>query len=434
MGDSHLRRWQSVTLRTLFVGYAGYYVCRSNLSVVTPLLLTEFAGEGVTKESIGIVASLGVFLYSLGKVSNGVLADYLGGRAIFLTGMAASVVCTLLFGLSGGLAAFMVTWAANRYVQSMGWGALVKIAARWFPSAWHATAMAALSLSYLVGDAAARVYLGTLIQLGLGWRGVFFVSAATLAAVAVCCALTLRDSPQAVGAPEPAPGPRDLFARTDDAAARLGVWALLAPFFGSFTFWLACVLNVGVTLLRETFLFWTPTYLVEVVGFRAAAAASLSLFFPLLGAASVPLAGVLSDRWRGRHGRVLVPCLALLVAVLALLAEADCTGRPALALLLIGGVAFFLLAPYSFPAGVMALELGGKRGGATAAGLIDGAGYFGAILSGFGVGRVADIHGWPMAFRLLAGVAGLTLLAAALYWAYEAFRPARETPPPEIPS
>jgi hypothetical protein len=50
------------------------------------------------------------------------------------------------------------------------------------------------------------------------------------------------------------------------------------------------------------------------------------------------------------------------------------------------------------------------------------------------VGRVADIYGWPAAFWLLAGVAGLTLLAAALYWAYEEFRPARETVPPEVPS
>jgi OPA family glycerol-3-phosphate transporter-like MFS transporter len=432
MGAPHLRRWQGLTLGTLFVGYAGYYVCRSNLPVVTTLLVEEFAKDGITKATIGDVASLGVLLYSIGKVTNGVLADYLGGRAMFLFGMAASVVCTILFGLAGGLAAFAVTWAANRYVQSMGWGALVKIASRWFPAAWHATVMAALSVSYLLGDAAARLYLGSFIRLGLDWRGVFFVSAATLAAVAVVCAFTLKASPQAVGGEEPPSGPRDLFGEPGDAPVRPGLWALLRPFFGSFTFWLACVLNVGVTFLRETFNLWTATYLFEVVGLKEGAAAQASFFFPFVGAASVPLAGFVSDRWRGRHGRVLVPCLALLVVVLVLLAEADCKGRPVLALLLIGGVAFFLLAPYSFPAGVMALELGGKRGSGAAAGLIDGAGYVGAILSGSGVGRVAEYYGWPVAFQLLASVAALTLLAAALYWAYEEFRPAREAPPPEV--
>ena len=41
--------------------------------------------------------------------------------------------------------------------------------------------MGFISLSFLFGDAAARALIGRLIHLGLGWRGLFIVSAGVLA-------------------------------------------------------------------------------------------------------------------------------------------------------------------------------------------------------------------------------------------------------------
>lgn len=37
--SARLIQWQRITLILLIVGYAGYYICRSNLSVATPLLI-----------------------------------------------------------------------------------------------------------------------------------------------------------------------------------------------------------------------------------------------------------------------------------------------------------------------------------------------------------------------------------------------------------
>jgi OPA family glycerol-3-phosphate transporter-like MFS transporter len=417
MGPHRLRRWQRITLGTLLVGYAGYYLCRSDLSVAVPLMLKDLAGQQIDKENLGAVASVGIFFYAIGKVSNSILADFLGGRRLFVAGMVASVVCTLLFGLGQGLAVFMAVWAVNRYVQSAGWGALVKIAARWFPQRWHGTAMGALSMSYLVGDALARLYLGLFIQHGVGWRGVFFISGATLGAIAVVSWLLLKESPRAVGGEEPAVNPHNLFGTEGDAPRPPGLLALLRPLLGSFSLWMVCLVSCGLTIIRETFNFWSPTYLSEVAGLDFGAAAMGSLFFPLVGAAVALLAGLLTDRLRGIHGRVMVPSLILLIASLGLMAMLDARGKPVLALVLLSLVSCFLMAPYTFCAGVIALDLGGKRGSATAAGLIDSAGYLGAtVISGYGVGRIAETRGWPTAFRVLALVAGLTLVAAALYW------------------
>jgi OPA family glycerol-3-phosphate transporter-like MFS transporter len=121
------------------------------------------------------------------------------------------------------------------------------------------------------------------------------------------------------------------------------------------------------------------------------------------------------------------PALVLLVAALALLGLAPTQGDPLLTLGLIAGVAFFLLAPYAYCAGVAALDLGGKRGSATVAGLIDTAGYLGAILSGRGVSEIVQRHGWEGVFLVLAGVAALTVIAAMVYWWLDESR-SRPTP------
>lgn len=88
---------------------------------------------------------------------------------------------------------------------------------------------------------------------------------------------------------------------------------------------------------------------------------------------------------------------------------------PVLAMTLVCGVSFFLIAPYTFLSGAIPLSFGGKKGSAAAAGIIDGVGYMGAILSGAGVALVAQSFGWSGAFLSLAAIAVLTTLAAVAY-------------------
>jgi len=285
--------------------------------------------------------------------------------------------------------------------------------------------MAILSLSFLFGDAFARVYLGSLIMLGekysslsfmANWRTVFFVAAGTLTAIAVFVYFTLKSSPIDVGLEEPEANPLNVFGAEGNHAQRISIKEVLKPLVASPLFWLICVMNFSLTLVRETFNFWTPTFLNEVAQFDIGSAAVGSMLFPLVGGCSALLAGILSDRLRGRHGRVVLPSLILLVLSLALLSTVDVTGKPYLALTLLSLVAFFLMAPYSFLSGVMAIDLGGKRGCSTVAGLVDSAGYLGAILSGHTVGMIAQYYGWKMAFGGLAGICCTAIVAGVIYW------------------
>jgi MFS transporter, OPA family, glycerol-3-phosphate transporter len=423
---ARLRRWQKITAASLFVGYAGYYLGRSCLAIATPLMVEAGPSHGLTKEQIGLVASVGVLTYAIGKVINGLIVDYIGGRRMFLFGMAATVACTVAFGLGGTLPVLVAVWGANRFFQSMGWNALVKTASRWYPAQRQATIMGFLALSFLFGDAIDRGYLGGLVAIGqksagtpleilADWRTVFLIAAGTLAVITVVLAFVLRSSPQDLGLEEPSANPQNVFGEAGQSAATVPLLELLLPFLVSPVFWSICGINFGLTLIREAFNNWSSTYLKDVGGLTSGNAGIASLVFPLAGGVSAIGAGLLSDRLGGRHGRVVVPSLVLLVVSLGTMACVNVTGRPIAAMALVAGTSFFLIGPYSYLSGVMALDLGAKRGSATASGLIDGGGYVGAIASGWGVAAIAAHYDWKGVFLSLAGVCCLTLIAAVAY-------------------
>lgn len=82
-----VRQWQAATIALLFTGYAGYYFCRSDLSVAIPLIVEELGLHGVPAAEatvrLGSMVSLGVLGYAAGKFLLAGLADFLEGGGIF---------------------------------------------------------------------------------------------------------------------------------------------------------------------------------------------------------------------------------------------------------------------------------------------------------------------------------------------------------------
>ncbi len=412
--------WQVLTVALMVVGYAGYYLCRSDLSVALPLLIEEMGSRGIPAPlatvRLGAIASFGVLAYAIGKFPSGWLADFLGGRRNFLFGMGGSILFTILFGLAGGIPLFTLAWIGNRFVQSLGWAGMVKITSKWFSYSAYGTVMGVISLSYLFGDAASRQFMSMLIAHGFGWRGVFFTAAGTLAAVLLINVLLLKETPSRLGFGEPPVNPANLFKEEGEEHRPKSFGALLGTFAHSRVFWLVCLLSLGVTLLRETFNLWTPTYFTQAVGLSSADAAQKSALFPLFGGVSVVLAGFLSDRL-GPRGRGTIVFYGLFLTSLALLVlgladfGSSATGPGWLTAL----VAFLMIGPYSYFAGAMSLDFGGKQGSATASGFIDGIGYLGGVLAGGSMASISVRWGWKGAFVVLAGVAFLSSIAAGVY-------------------
>ena len=417
-------KWRVLTVALLVTGYAGYYLCRSDLAVAMPLLIGEMVKRGIApgdaRIRLGTIASLGVLAYAIGKFPSGWLADFLGGRRNFLFGMAGSILFTVLFGLAGGIPLFTLAWMGNRLVQSTGWAGMVKITSRWFAYSSYGAVMGIVSLSFLFGDAASREFMSWLIGLGLGWRGVFYAAAVTLGLLLLVNLILLKETPKRIGCPEPPANPANLFRSDGDRDVPENLRSLLSTFARSRVFWLVCLLSCGITILRETFNLWTPTYFTQSVGLTVSDAAQKSALFPLFGGISVLVAGFLSDRL-GKGGRAAVISGGMLLASLVLLALAfgGFGGSKLVPVVLVTLVAFVMTGPYSYLAGAISLDFGGKQGSATASGLIDGAGYLGGVLAGNSFASVSVTWGWKGGFAALAAVALLSSVAAVAYFNHQ---------------
>jgi OPA family glycerol-3-phosphate transporter-like MFS transporter len=299
--------------------------------------------------------SLGVLAYALGKLFLSGTADRLGGRWNFLAGMGGAVTFTVLFSVVGGLPLFTLAWIGNRGVQSIGWSGMVKITSRWFSYRSYGTVMGAISLSYLFGDALARVAMSALIAHGFGWRAVFRFAAGGLAVLFAVNWLWLRESREELAFAPPDVHPENLFGDGEPGVARIA--DILSRLLHDRAFWMVCALSLGCTLLRETFNTWTPTYFHQAGGYSVSDAAAVSALFPFVGGISVVLTGILGDR-SGRHGREWVIAVGLAVATLALagLSALPPGAAPRLTIAAVMIVAMALLGPYSYLAGAVALD------------------------------------------------------------------------------
>ena len=418
-----LRLRQAIVISLLFGGYASLYFCRADLSVATPLLARELARQGIPYDAalvrIGAITSLGILAYALGKPFIGGLGDYWGGRINFLLGLGGATLFTLLFAVCGALPLFTTAWFLNRLLQSGAWAGLLKVSSRWFDYSSHGAIIGVLSLSYLIGDAGAREWMGRLIAHGYGWRSLFALAAAVSGTMLIANLVLLRESRAATGYGDTIANPVNVFAHSKAPPAT--VRERLGPLLRSPAFLMVCVLSLVCTIVRETFNDWTPVYMRDFVHLSMSDAAGLSAIFPGVGAISVLLTGWLGDRL-GANGRPLL-LFAGLTATTVTLALLTTIHRgatdAALPIALIGVVAFCLLGPYAYLGGAMALDFGGKAAGAVASGIIDGVGYLGAVSAGIGGAKVAVAFGWRGVFATLAVIGTVGAIGAGVLYAIE---------------
>src|SRR5437764_2063430 len=115
--------------------YAGYYLCRYNLSIISPELKKEF---GFNNEQYGLISSGRDGGYAVGQFINGLFADGLGGKQAMAIGALGTIGFNALFGfaswahLSWILIAFIVIRIGDGYMQAFGAPGMVKINTSWF--------------------------------------------------------------------------------------------------------------------------------------------------------------------------------------------------------------------------------------------------------------------------------------------------------------
>lgn len=392
-------------LGTIGVAYIGVYLCRKNLSVAVPVLQKAW---GLTKSQVGIIESAGTFAYAFGKFFWGPVSDRIGGRAALL----GSMTLVALFGAAGALAPSLlvlaILYSSNRVFGAASWGAMVKLLPEWFAPRTMAFACGLLALSYVFGGALASSFAGVVARLTHeSLPAILGLPSLALAILVLVCGWVLYRYGQA--APP---------ATRAESQPRFELRQVLDLFLDR-SFLAVLALSFTLTLLRETFNFWTVDFLRTEGGSRVtiADAAMLSTRFDLCGAAGILLMGWIYGRLGVSPRKwLLAGLLTLLAILLAVLPSFFHLGVWALTAG-VGAIGFLVYGPYSLLSGVLAVEVRGKGYAATVAGLVDGVGYIAGFLSGVCFGKLLMIGGYRLGFQVMAGLTMVSALSCFLLYA-----------------
>lgn len=397
--------WQTRILLGTLIGYAIFYIVRKNIGVAAPVMYKDL---GITKTDFGLFLTLNGLMYGVSKFFNGIIGDRVNARWFMAIGLLFCAVVNILFGFSSSLILLGVLWTANGWFQGMGFPPCARLMTHWFSPRVFATKMGIWNTSHSLGAAIAAVLSGYLAA-KYGWRLSFVVPGIIALIGAAGLAIFLRDTPESLGFP-PVEGTADHQHDTEPLSSALRRLVFSNPFI-----WLLSFANFFVYVVRYGVFDWGATFLKEARGIDLENASWIVAAYEVAGLVGILTGGWITDRvFGGRGARAcffyMVGCTVALVLFWKLPNQ---TWISSTIFLCVAG--FFIYGPQSL-IGTAAANLGTKRAAAAAVGLTGLFGYASTLVSGVGVGALAQHHGWDAGFALFAACSMVGVLLLAACW------------------
>lgn len=426
-------KWRYRIFIITWLGYAGFYLCRKNMSIAMP----ELNNLGIDKYQIAQVLTLYSLVYALGQFSSGILSDRFGPRLIVGVGLLVSAFSNVFMGYWANIFVFLMILAGfNGLAQSTGWSGLVKNMSCWFRRKERGVVMAWWGTNYVLGGLIATSIATFCIHdlsyfQEWGWRRGFWIPAILLSIVGVSYILITRNRPRDAGIPtivteederENGSDSEIPTLPSDDVQAKTIVREVLS----NPSVWLIAVMYFFLKLVRYSFLFWLPMYMIENLGYSGSEAGYTSVVYELIGFFGAIFAGYASDKlFQSRRmpvGAIMLWMLALTFLIHPSLAAWSHLGNA----IGIGLIGFFTFGPDTLMTGAGAQDAGTKHGAATAAGFINGVGSLGQMCSAMLVAWVTDQYGWNSLFYLFVVFAFIGGCILSLRWNQQVLPPESE--------
>ncbi len=419
--DRAYRYWRMRILYSTLIGYALFYFVRKNLSLAMPGMEAEL---GITKAQLGIFLTAHGILYGASKFANGFLGDRANVRYFMPAGLLLSAAMNFGFGMSSVAWAFGLFWLANGWFQGMGFPPCARALTHWFAPKERGVKFSIWNTSHSIGAALVFILCGWLVT--YNWRLAFYVPGI----LAVLCALflldRLRDTPASLGLP-----PVEEYVKgeepeeTQEEAERDFGRVVLEYVFSNPMIWVVSFANFFVYTVRYSVVDWGPTFLKETRGLDILNSSRVMSAYEIAGVAGMLLSGWATDKlFKGRGGRTCFISMCLCSICVLLFWKLNSPSLLVNAVLLCG-VGLFVYGPQAL-IGVMAANLATRRAAATAIGLTGAFGYASSVLTGWGIGKMADTSGWTPVFALFVTAAVVSAVLFAVAW--NAYRPIDKSP------
>lgn len=379
--------------------YASLYMGRYNFNAYR-----SHAGElhGLSNAQVGLIATVGFWVYAVSLLVNGPLTERFGGRRAILVGVAGASAANLAiaFFLRGFATASNVVpglallYGVDMYFQSFGAISVVKVNSSWFH--WRERGL-------IGGVFGSMISLGYYLALGVGgfiyamlpYWCLFLVPAGVLAVMFVVDLLLVRDRPDDAGLGEFDTGIVEE-ASPGGAAAEPTFREVVFRVLAHPVLRVLALAEFCTGIVRQGLLLYFGRFLAQVHGVTEKGTPVryqvASLGITVGGILGALLCGILSDKVFGSR-RAPVAFLFYLGQAAALCALGMAHSSIA-AVLLVGFSCMWIFGVHGMLSGTASMDFGGRRAAATAAGLLDGVQYLGSGLVGFGLGALIDTYKW----------------------------------------
>tara|TARA_R110002049_G_scaffold25557_10_gene89698 strand:+ start:6797 stop:8185 length:1389 start_codon:yes stop_codon:yes gene_type:complete len=267
--DAEFRTHRRNIIFVITLSYGLGYVCRLALNVVKKPLMD---GGIFTPEEMGLIGSMLLYGYALGKFSNGVLADYSNVKRFFAAGLFLSAMMN--FGMSMSTVVWLSAtfWVLNGWFQGFGAPACVVALANWFSNAERGRYYGLWSTAHSIGEGLTYLGIAFLIAmppkgLGLPWQFGFWVPAAICVIAAGLVYYFLQDRPQTLGLPSVAEWRGDSGLRGTASHDVRSIFKDQLRVLAIPSIWVIALASSTMYITRYAINSWGNVYLQEIRGF-----------------------------------------------------------------------------------------------------------------------------------------------------------------------
>lgn len=413
-------RWR--ILESTFLGYAGFYLVRNNLSVVSKEL------EGALHydhSMIGSILAVSAISYGLGKFVLGAWSDRSDPRKFMALGMLLTAVVNIAFGSVANYYLHMALWSLNGFVQGMGWPPCGRSMGHWYSVRERGVFFSIWNTSHNLGGGIAGV-LAAYVAGMYDWRAAFYFPAAIALIGSIYLFLRLRDTPQSVGLPPVEEYKNDY---TEEELKHglnereLGTRELFFDYVLTNKYvWLLAIANFFAYIVRYSMLDWGPMYLREVKEATLNDGGIAILVIEFGGIPSTIFFGWISDKLNGRRGLVGTLCMIPIAAAFGVIALTP-AGYLWLDMCMLAVIGCFIY-PVLNLITIAALDLTSKKAIGCAAGFIGLFGYIGRTVQAKGFGWMVhyfkDVYSletaWLIVMYSILACALITIVILATMW------------------
>ena len=423
--------------------YALLYMGRYNLTVSQTAL-----GDLMPKADFGAIFGVGAWVYGVSFLLNGPLTDKLGGKRGMLISAGGACLANLLMGLyllhilalpdpkSAPLKlVFTLLYALNMYFQSYGAVSIVKVNAHWFhvrergvfSGIFGAMISTGLYLAFDVNEKILRFAQRHGVPGVPAARWLFFGPAILLAAFFLIEAFLLKDRPALAGHQDFDTGD----ASSGDSAAHSSVPEVLKKVLTNPVILTIALIEFCTGAIRDGVNQWFKIFAKEhlltgLTGGWKYTNDHWGLMLMIAGITGGMFAGFVSDKiFHSRRapaaGFLYGLAFAAILLMIPFLQNGWVLG------LLVFVIAICVIGTHGVLSGTATMDFGGRKGAATAVGIIDGFVYLGAGAQSLSLGYLTSRSWsyWPL-FLLPFSVVGFLLLLRI----WHAKPAARERPVP----